>query len=170
MPGLAHGSVVCSTIAKGRITRLDTSAAMRVEGVLTVLTHENRPPMANSDQAYKDEVAPSGAPFRPLYDNRIMFNGQPIGLVVAETSEIARFAASLVRVGYDQEAHVTNVYRQRDQAVPPKPPTIRSRLCSRLRGRAAHPSRHSLPPPCATRASIMSRSSITTQWSSTPRR
>ena len=102
VPGLAHGSVVCSTIAKGRITRIDTSAAMRVEGVLTVLTHENRPPMANNDQAYKDEVAPSGSPFRPLYDNKIMFNGQPIGLVVAETSEIARFAASLVRVEYDQ--------------------------------------------------------------------
>jgi xanthine dehydrogenase YagR molybdenum-binding subunit len=121
--GLAHGSVVCSTIAKGRITRIDTSAAMRVEGVLAVLTHENRPPMPDNDQAYKDEVAPSGSPFRPLYDDRIMFNGQPIGLVVAETSDIARFAASLVRVEYDKEAHVTDVYRQRDQAEPPKPPT-----------------------------------------------
>ena len=29
VPGLAHGSVVSSTIAKGRITRIDTSAAMR---------------------------------------------------------------------------------------------------------------------------------------------
>ena len=121
--GLAHGSVVCSTIAKGRITRIDTSAAMRVEGVLTVLTHENRPPMANNDQAHKDDVAPIGSPFRPLYDNKIMFNGQPIGLVVAETSEIARFAASLVRVEYDKEAHVTDIHRQRDQAVPPQPPT-----------------------------------------------
>ena len=51
--------------------------------------------MADNDQAYKDEVAPAGSPFRPLYDNRIMFNGQPIALVVAETPEIARFAASL---------------------------------------------------------------------------
>ena len=59
--------------------------------------------MPDNDQAYKDEVAPSGSPFRPLYDDRIMFNGQPIGLVVAETSEIARFAASLVRVEYDEE-------------------------------------------------------------------
>ena len=110
-------SVVCSTIAKGRITRIDTSAAMRVKGVLTVLTHENRPPMADNDQAYKDEVAPDGSPFRPLYDDKIMFNGQPIALVVAETSEIARFAASLVRVEYEQEPHVTDMYRQRDAAV-----------------------------------------------------
>jgi xanthine dehydrogenase YagR molybdenum-binding subunit len=115
-PGLAHGSVVSSTIAKGRIVRIDASKALRVKGVIDVLTHENRPPMASADSAWKDDVAPEGAPFRPLYDDRIMFSGQPIALVVAEESEVARFAASLVRVEYDQEAHVTDLYRRRDEA------------------------------------------------------
>ncbi len=115
--GLAHGSVVTSTIAKGRIVRIDTSEALRVDGVIDVLTHENRPRMASTDQAYKDDVAPDGSPFRPLYDDRIVFNGQPIALVVAEELEIAQFAASLVRVQYSEEAHVTDVYGQRDKAV-----------------------------------------------------
>jgi xanthine dehydrogenase YagR molybdenum-binding subunit len=123
VPGLAHASIVCSTIAKGRIAHIDTSAAMGVEGVLTVLTHEDRPPMADSDQAYKDDVAPNGSPYRPLYDGKIMFDGQPIALVVAETWEIARFAASLVRVEYEREAHETDVHRQRDAAVPTGAPT-----------------------------------------------
>src|SRR5262245_17795519 len=123
VPGLAHGSVVCSTIAKGRIARIDSSAAMGVEGVIAVLTHENRPRMADNDEAYKDETAPSGSPFRPLYDDKVRFNGQPIALVVAETADIARFAASLVRAEYDMEAHVTDVHRQREAAVPPKAPT-----------------------------------------------
>ena len=92
--GLAYGSVVESTIPRGRIVSIDASAALRVPGVLDVLTHQNRPPMADADKAYKDDVAPDGSPFRPLYDDRIMFNGQPIALVVAETSEVARFAAS----------------------------------------------------------------------------
>jgi xanthine dehydrogenase YagR molybdenum-binding subunit len=122
-PGLAYGSVVTSTIAKGRVTRIDHSAAMRVKGVIDVLTHENRPRMADDDQAYKDETAPAGSPFRPLYDDKILFNGQPIALVVAETSEVARFAASLVRVEYQREPHVTDVYRQRDATAPIKPPT-----------------------------------------------
>jgi xanthine dehydrogenase YagR molybdenum-binding subunit len=65
VPGLAYGSVVTSTIAKGRIVRIDPSPALRVKGVLDVLTHENHPPMADNDQAYKDEVAPTGSPFRP---------------------------------------------------------------------------------------------------------
>jgi xanthine dehydrogenase YagR molybdenum-binding subunit len=123
VPGLVHGSIVTSTIAKGRITRIDTSAAMNVEGVLAVLTHENRPPMPGNDEAYKDDVAPDGSPYRPLYDDRILFDGQPIALVVAETSDIAQFAASLVRVEYDRDAHVTDIRRQREAAVPVKAPT-----------------------------------------------
>jgi xanthine dehydrogenase YagR molybdenum-binding subunit len=117
VPGLAHACVVASSIAKGRIVRIDTSEALRVEGVLDVLTHENRPHMPSTDEAYKDEVAPDGSPFRPLYDDKIMFSGQPIALVVAEEWEIARFAASLVRADYEESAHVTDIYRQRDKAI-----------------------------------------------------
>jgi xanthine dehydrogenase YagR molybdenum-binding subunit len=115
--GLAHASVVTSTIAKGRIARIDTSEALSVDGVIDVLTHQNRPSMASADSAYKDDLAPDGSPFRPLYDDRIWFSGQPVALVVAEEPEIARFAASLVHVEYDEEAHVTDVHRQRDAAV-----------------------------------------------------
>ena len=74
VPDLAHASLVCSTIAKGRITRIDTGAATRVKGVLTVLTHENRPPVADNDEGYKDEVAPDGSPYRPLYDGKIRWS------------------------------------------------------------------------------------------------
>ncbi len=115
--GLAHGSVVTSTIAKGRIARIDVSDALRVDGVIDVLTHANRPRMADADSGYKDEVAPEGSPFRPLYDDRILFDGQPVALVVAEGLEIAQFAASLVRVDYDEEPHVTDMQIQRDSSV-----------------------------------------------------
>ncbi len=78
--------------------------------------------MAHNDQAYKDFVTPDGSPFRPLYDDEIKFSGQPIALVVAETSEIARFADLLVRVEYEQQGHVTDMFSRRDAAVPIKPP------------------------------------------------
>jgi xanthine dehydrogenase YagR molybdenum-binding subunit len=77
--------------------------------------------MAKSDEAYKDDVAPDGSPFRPLYDDRILFNNQPIALIVAEEWQIARFAASLVRVDYDEVAHVTDLHRERDKGVALKP-------------------------------------------------
>jgi xanthine dehydrogenase YagR molybdenum-binding subunit len=121
--GLVYGSVIASTIAKGRIARIDASEALRVEGVLAVLTHDNRPRMAAKASAYKDDVAPDkGSPFRPLYDDKIMFSGQPVALVLAEEWEIARFAATLVRVEYKKEAFVTDLHAHRDKAVFVKKP------------------------------------------------
>jgi xanthine dehydrogenase YagR molybdenum-binding subunit len=109
--GLAFGAVVTSTISKGRIKRIDTSDALAVAGVIKVLTHENRPRMAATDEAWRDGVAPEGgSPFRPLYDDRILFDDQPIALVLAEDWEIARLAAALVRVEYERETHATDFH------------------------------------------------------------
>jgi xanthine dehydrogenase YagR molybdenum-binding subunit len=119
---LAHASVVCSTIAKGRIRGIDAAAALDAKGVLAVLTHANRPAMPDNDKAYKDDVAPDGSPFRPLYDDRILFDGQPIALVVANTPEIARYAASLVKVDYRKEPHATDMFALRHSASEIKEP------------------------------------------------
>jgi xanthine dehydrogenase YagR molybdenum-binding subunit len=125
VPALAHAVVVSSTIAKGRIKRIDTADALAVEGVLDVLTHEHRPKLASAHEKYTDEVAPSGKPFRPLYDDRIYFSGQPVALVVAEEFEIARFAASLVRLEYEEQPHITDFEAQRPQVDRNAPPTHR---------------------------------------------
>jgi xanthine dehydrogenase YagR molybdenum-binding subunit len=110
-PGLLQGWVVNSAIARGRITRIDTAAALAAPGVVAVFTHENRPRTAWFDRSHQDEVAPPGAPFRPLYDETVRFSGQPIALAVAETLEQARHAAGLVRVEYAAEPHETDLNR-----------------------------------------------------------
>jgi xanthine dehydrogenase YagR molybdenum-binding subunit len=122
-PDLAYGAIVTSTITKGTVRSIDASRALAVPGVLDVLTHQNRPPLAGSDDAYKDDVAPDGSPYRPLYDNKIMFNGQPVALVVAETSEVAVFAASLVQIEYDRQPRETDIFSQLGAAVPIKKPS-----------------------------------------------
>ena len=115
--GLAHGYVIESTIPKGRVVRIDTSEALAVSGVIDVLTHQNRPEMADDDKAYKDETAPEkGSPYRPLFDDEIHFNGQPLALVLADDWETARIAASMVKVEYRREPHVTDLHAQRSQA------------------------------------------------------
>ena len=109
--GLAFGAVVTSTISRGRIKRIDTSDALAVAGVIKVLTHDDRPRMAATDEAWRDDVAPEGgSPFRPLYDDRILFDDQPIALVLAEDWEIARLAAALVRVEYERQTHATDLH------------------------------------------------------------
>ena len=107
--GLLYGSVVNSSIARGRIVSIDTRAAEAVPGVALVLTHQNRPPIASYDEPYEDDDAADGSPFRPLFDDRILYSGQPIALVVADNLELARHAGSLVRVEYEREPHRTDL-------------------------------------------------------------
>ena len=91
----AHVYAVQATIVRGRITSLDTAAATAVDGVLTVLTHENAPRLA-SDEDRELWI---------LQSDEVLFRGQIIGAVIAETPEIARHAAGLVRVGYAEQPY-----------------------------------------------------------------
>ncbi|GGC59339.1 aldehyde oxidase [Pedobacter quisquiliarum] len=97
---LCYGVVVSSSIAKGKIKTLDASKALALDGVLQVFSHENRTSLPWFDRSYKDEDQPPGSPFRPFYSNEIQFNMQPIALVVAESFELARYAATLIDVEY----------------------------------------------------------------------
>ncbi len=118
---LAHGYVVASAIARGRVVSIDTKAAETVAGVIKIFTHQNRPPAAWFSYEYQDQVGPPGKPFRPLYSNEILFDGQPVALVVADTFEAARHAASLIRVEYDRQPHRTDFELARaDSYTPPK--------------------------------------------------
>ncbi|MBH3437916.1 xanthine dehydrogenase family protein molybdopterin-binding subunit [Pseudomonas luteola] len=113
---LCTGYVVNSSVAKGRILSIDTQAALNVPGVLDVITHENRPEVASYNESYTDMDAADGKHFRPLYNDRVLFNMQPVALVVAESFEAARYAASLIRVDYETEPHQADIYAQRGDA------------------------------------------------------
>ncbi|HEX5933410.1 MAG TPA: xanthine dehydrogenase family protein molybdopterin-binding subunit [Pseudorhizobium sp.] len=120
-PGMLHGCVVPATIASGRITAIDAAEAERFPGVVKVYTHENRPRAARSDKKWKDAVAVPGHPLRPLENDRILYDGQPVALVVAETYEAARDAAELVRVTYAADAPKTDIQAERANSyVPPE--------------------------------------------------
>jgi xanthine dehydrogenase YagR molybdenum-binding subunit len=123
-PNLLYGWIVSSGIAKGRITGIDDAAARAFPGVVEVITHRNRPHLPWFDRKYEDEEAPSGTPFRPLYDDKIAFSGEPVALVVADTLEAARDAASLLKVSYEAAAHNTDM----DKALAEKfvPKSVRS--------------------------------------------
>ena len=91
----AYCHPIQATVARGRIVQIDASAAEALDGVLAVLAVNNAERLAsNEDQ----ELA-------VLQSNEVAFRGQVIGLVVAQSSEVARQAAGLVHVSYDQQPH-----------------------------------------------------------------
>jgi xanthine dehydrogenase YagR molybdenum-binding subunit len=117
--GLLYGVVVSGTIPRGRIAAIRADAALATAGVVDVITHMNRPRIRSFDMFYKDMTAPGGSPFRPLYDDKIAYSGQPVALVVAETFEAARYAARLVEVDYEVEPHATSLTENRERSYKP---------------------------------------------------
>ncbi|OXA86907.1 xanthine dehydrogenase family protein molybdopterin-binding subunit [Flavobacterium hercynium] len=117
---LLYGYVVNSTITKGKIISIDKSEANKLEGIVEIFTHENRPSTGWFDFQYADMDAPPGTVFKPLKDNDIKYNGQPIALVVATTFEMARYAAYLIKVTYKEEEFTTDLKANYKLAREPK--------------------------------------------------
>ena len=87
--------LVQSTIAHGRVVRVDASAALDHPGVVHVVDHENAVRLADTDDR---ELA-------ILQDDRIGLRGQIVAIVIAETPEAAREGARLTQVHQDAEPH-----------------------------------------------------------------
>ncbi|MEJ7646967.1 MAG: xanthine dehydrogenase family protein molybdopterin-binding subunit [Chryseolinea sp.] len=117
--GLLYGYVVNSAITKGKITQIHTAEVKALEGIVEVFTHENCPSVAWLDIKYADMDAPRGNPFRPLQGDGIIYNGQPIALVVAETFETARQGAFMLKVDFEETDFNTDLGANMDHARSP---------------------------------------------------
>lgn len=97
-PGLLYAMVVPARIAKGRVTSLPTEPAMRVPGVVRILTA--------SDFETPKGSASGGPPPIPTLTMEIAYRGQPIALVVAKTLEAAIEGAEAVQAEYAADTFV----------------------------------------------------------------
>jgi xanthine dehydrogenase YagR molybdenum-binding subunit len=101
---LAHAAVVHATVARGRIARIDTTAALGYPGVIAVITHVNAPRLKRNRRVNPLDLS-TLAPGTSIVDvntDEIHYDGQPVAVVVAETLEAAQAAADLVTVSYDR--------------------------------------------------------------------
>ncbi len=116
---LAHAALCYSTIAKGRITKIDRSEAEQAAGVIAVITYENAPKMKPPTLMMPKGDGGSLSDLPVLQDASIHWNGQPIACVVAETLDQAEHAATLVRVEYEEEAAAISFERLKPEAFQP---------------------------------------------------
>jgi xanthine dehydrogenase YagR molybdenum-binding subunit len=100
--GLVHGYGVMSTIASGRVTKIDAAAAESAPGVVAVLHRGNILPLYRSSNDWETQTT-VGEVRPPFEDDRIYYAGQFVALVVAKTFEQARDAAPLVKITYEEE-------------------------------------------------------------------
>lgn len=109
-PTAAHGFVVGTTIAKGRVTAIDTAAAEAAPGVLAVVTAANAGPLKKGSNNTAQLIA----------GPEVEHYHQAVALVVADTFEQARAAAALVKVDYAPAEGAFDLAKAMDSAVKPE--------------------------------------------------
>ncbi|GAA5164794.1 xanthine dehydrogenase molybdopterin binding subunit [Viridibacterium curvum] len=93
LAGTLHAAFGLSTIAHGRITKLDLAPVLRAPGVAAVLTAKDIPGLNDCGPIIHDDPI--------LADGLVLFYGQPIFVVLAETHEAARRAARKAVIEYE---------------------------------------------------------------------
>lgn len=105
--GLLHAYLGLSECAHGRITGMDFTRTLAHPGVLGVLTAE--------DLQGVNDVSPNGKNDDPiLAEGQVLFWGQPVFAVIAETRDQARRAAKKARISYQDLPHALDPIAARD--------------------------------------------------------
>ncbi len=112
-PGTAHAVLVGSTVAAGRIIGVDTAKARAMPGVLAIISPQN------ADKLQLKAAAQQTVLFPLLQSDDVFYAGQHVAVVIAETVQQARAAASVVVVRYQPGEAVTSMDGVLDQAYKP---------------------------------------------------
>lgn len=135
LEGLVHACLTYSTIVRGSIRNIDIDAAQKAPGVLAVITHENAPKMGNPPLfSPSGGTDAAGSKLNVVNTDEILWNGQPVAVVVADTLERAEYASSLIRIEYKPEEAQTSFQQAKAHAV--KPPQIMGEDTDVIRGNA----------------------------------
>lgn len=120
LQGMAHVKLVTLDVGRAKILNIDDSAARALPGVIDVITPAELPqPMPRFGPAYKDR------PVIAVGETR--FHGEPVAAVLAESRDIAAYAASLVVVDYEVLPAVTTI----DAALAENAPMVQGDLRDR---------------------------------------
>lgn len=117
LPGMLHGAFVRSPWPHAELTHLDASAALRVPGVVAVLT------AAEVEGMVMQGGAPNGLrnpAYLPLAGDRVRFVGDPVALVVATSRALAEDGADAVELAADPLDPVATI----DHALDPTRPAL----------------------------------------------
>ena len=92
--GTLYASVFDSTIAHGKILRIDIEEAKLIPGARVVLTSKDIPGINQVGGIIPDETL--------FAEGEVQFVGEPIGIVVADSYEIAKRAVKKVKIDYEK--------------------------------------------------------------------
>ena len=117
--GMVHAAILRSTHAHARISKVDTSQALRLEGVIGVLTAADMPGLKTIPMRTGRIPGLERSQQFPIATTKVRYVGDPVAVVVAASRYIAEDAIELIDVGYEAVGPVTDA-RQSMQAGAPQ--------------------------------------------------
>jgi probable selenate reductase molybdenum-binding subunit len=116
IPDMLHVKVLTSPHAHAEIKKIDTSEALKVEGVVAVYTYKDVPrvPRTTAGQGF-----PEPSPYDTcLLDKKVRFVGDRVAVVAAETPEAANEGCSKIKVTYKKLKAVFDPEKAMDKNAP----------------------------------------------------
>ncbi|MDT3358431.1 MAG: molybdopterin-dependent oxidoreductase Mo/Fe-S-binding subunit [Spirochaetota bacterium] len=116
LPGYHAMVLLRSPYAHAYITKIDTSEALKMDGVVSIITHENCPDVFYM-QAGQGNPEPSPHD-RRLFNRKVRHVGDRVAAIVAETEEQARAARDAIKVEYEVLKPVLTVEEAMEEGAP----------------------------------------------------
>jgi xanthine dehydrogenase YagR molybdenum-binding subunit len=117
---IAYGVTLQSTISKGHIENIDAGNAAAIPGVLGIMTYKNAMGLHQLSGGNSPGTGKLGEKdLLPLQSDRILYNGQHVAVVIAESFELAAYAASLIKITYREETPAIDIKKEMPNAYEP---------------------------------------------------
>lgn len=110
LDGMLHGAMVRSPWPHAKIRAIDASAALRIDGVVAVLTSQDMPSQKYQDYGVSDRQV--------LAHGRVRHVGEQVAVVLADSEEAARLGAACVKVRYRRLRTVHSPFKARGRSAP----------------------------------------------------
>lgn len=121
LPGTFEAAFVRSSFAHAKIKSIDASAARAAPGVHAVFTYEDIRPLLTQDrlplELRLDPLPPNITPY-PLAKDEVVFVGEAIAVVIADSRYLAEDAATLVDVDYEPLPAVSDCLKATEPSAP----------------------------------------------------
>jgi carbon-monoxide dehydrogenase large subunit len=129
-PQMVHAAILRSTYAHARIIKIDPAAALKLPGVVGVLTAADMPGLKTIPMRTGIIPGLERSQQTPIATAKVRYVGDPVAVVVAENRYVAEDALELIEVDYEALPAVTSARESMESRAPQLHPAVANNVAA----------------------------------------